>query len=266
LLIQAQVLHWQDDKPVEIERKKVAVPYQGYLINGIQGLGYETWGYADPRLNRLYVEEIQAELRQCMDRIRPNSSAFQKYIYIATEFPCADHVDDFQSWQETYMRIIANNELEQCRVQAKAEPEIVKAIMQQADCVENTAKKYLQDELEHGVSYVDGKAWADLLNVLPAPKGTHIVAPKGAPLEVLGKTQLELVVDWLRANPTKALSINKAMDAYHEDYPARTMPARSVFQRAIKAWKQCGRDDLIYQLLQYLSNNDRLLKIRRTQE
>jgi hypothetical protein len=106
LLALAQVWHWQDALPIDetaIERQEV---YQGYVSpEDGKGRGYRYIGFADQRVNSLYLGMIAAEMRQCYERVRPNASVnpetgehIEKHVYLASAFPCADHVDLLMNW------------------------------------------------------------------------------------------------------------------------------------------------------------------------
>ena len=105
LLALAQVWYWQDSMPIDETPKEKVAMYEGYTDPvDAQGRGYRYIGFADQRVDALYVGMIAAEMRQCYERIRPNASLdtegnhIEKHVYIASAFPCTDHVDVLMSW------------------------------------------------------------------------------------------------------------------------------------------------------------------------
>lgn len=92
-LLEAQVWYWDEPLPVDATPALRVAPYPGR-----SGEGYQYRGYADERVNAMYLHQIQAEIRQCYERIRPNASDSPRYVYLATNFPASDHVDEFHSW------------------------------------------------------------------------------------------------------------------------------------------------------------------------
>ncbi len=68
--------------------------FKGYIDSEGKSKARQYRGYTDPRLNRLYVHLIQSELRQCYERIRPDSSDDPKFVYLDTAFPCTDYLTD----------------------------------------------------------------------------------------------------------------------------------------------------------------------------
>lgn len=105
----AQVWHWNDPIPISFEADPVLkrIRYPGYT-DPTDGLPreYVYQGYKDERLNRIYEYQITAEMRQCYERIRPNAPEIdprtgllqEKFIYLAAQIPCSDHVDVLTTW------------------------------------------------------------------------------------------------------------------------------------------------------------------------
>lgn len=120
----AQVWYFDDDIPIDTKlyynQAKTEngaypsrlEPYPGYVdpVDG-QGRAYAYPGYLDDRLNRVFLWSLQSEMRQCLERIRANAPALDettgkpqpRYVYIAAQMPCTDHVDELGSWSEWYL-------------------------------------------------------------------------------------------------------------------------------------------------------------------
>jgi hypothetical protein len=92
----AQIWHWKE-ATLSFEHKPVVVPYSGYIDQDGNGLGYlDTMGYADPRIEHMRIQLIQAEMWQAAGRIRPDTSTAPRYIYSLTEMPYAPIVHEFE--------------------------------------------------------------------------------------------------------------------------------------------------------------------------
>jgi hypothetical protein len=109
--VAAQIWHWDDALPIEFDLDTSSLktePYPGYVGPDGKARAYGYPGYRDERLNRMYVWNIQAEMRQCYERIRANApeilkstGALQpKFVYIAAQMPCSDHVDEVLHWSQ----------------------------------------------------------------------------------------------------------------------------------------------------------------------
>jgi hypothetical protein len=71
-----QVWYWDEEIPVDFDLDVTGLKqevYPGYVAPDGKGRAYAYPGYKDPRLNRAYVWAIQAEMRQCYERIRANA-------------------------------------------------------------------------------------------------------------------------------------------------------------------------------------------------
>jgi hypothetical protein len=108
---QAQVWHWDDELPIDFDLDESGLKqeaYPGYIAPDGKGRAYAYPGYKDSRLNRMYIYMIQAEMRQCYERIRANAPELDKatnklqakFVYVAAQMPCTDHVDELAHWSQ----------------------------------------------------------------------------------------------------------------------------------------------------------------------
>lgn len=208
----AQVWYWQDDIPIDPHTKQVRIlDYEGYTdpTDGL-GRGYQYIGYADDRVNALYVDMVAAEMRQSFERIRANASydaqgnPIHKFVYIASAFPCADHVDVLQSWSTWWIDHVAR-EYYETRINEGLlvhQGEFIKHVMQIADCSYNTAKN----------------AFIRIHKEFESAGISTTAAEKKLPIDI--------VLEWLAVDPARLLlSIRKISEA--------TGQSKSTVHRAV---------------------------------
>lgn len=199
VLIAAQLWHWREADPIKQAKRWRVEPYRGYRTGDGQALGYRYLGYDDDRVNDFYLQ-LASEIRQCADRIRPNSSDSARYVYVASEFPCMDHVNEFESWNSADTHAITKNTLETYHLtgrfshdEAISEAELIDAIAEAAGCTTATARTHLLREYENGTSTTFGKLWSDLI---PRHYGG---AGKSNKYGVGASGKVAKVLNWLRA-------------------------------------------------------------------
>jgi hypothetical protein len=165
LLIQCQVWNYSDIMPVVWDNAKQISPYVGYKdpYTG-KGKGYEYTGYADIRLQNHYDNYVTSELRQCMDRIRANTSDNTKFIYLFTAYPCADHVDTIRFFETSpaYIRAcqLADNIVDNKPGHLSEQKTILTNIMEYANCSYSTALRLWKYVLENDVIRSTGEKYA----------------------------------------------------------------------------------------------------------
>lgn len=219
VLIQAQVWHWQDSIPIDPHTRMWRIlPYTGYVdpVDGL-GRGYQYLGYADDRIDAIYVNQVRAELRQVYERIRPNASydaqgkTIQKHVYLATAFPCADHVDVLQSWSTYWIDSIGRAYYED-RINADLvvhRDEFIKHVAQNADCTYNTAK-----------------ACFDRIHREFDSAGLSVTAAEK-------KLPIEAVLDWLAADPARRFQSSRKISEATGQSRGAVMRALSRFEENI---------------------------------
>lgn len=149
LLALAQVWYWNDEFPIDDTPLLRIEPYPDYLDpEDGKPRGYQYIGFADERVNALYVGLVSAEMRQCYERIRPNASLdadgshIEKHVYIASGFPCTDHVNMLTSWATWGLDLAGMNYYTSQLAQGKAvfQSDFTEHIMKKMNCSYNTAK------------------------------------------------------------------------------------------------------------------------------
>jgi hypothetical protein len=149
LLALAQVWYWDDKFPIDDTPLLRIEPYADFVDpDDGKGRGYQYIGFADERVNALYIGLIAAEMRQCYERIRPNASLdaegnhIEKHVYIASGFPCSDHVDALLSWASWWVDLVGMQFYRsKLAVNQIVYPdECIKHIREKTGCAYNTAK------------------------------------------------------------------------------------------------------------------------------
>ena len=189
LLTLAQVWYWDDKYPIDDTPLLRVEAYPDYLDpEDGKPRGYQYIGFADERVNALYIGLIAAEMRQCYERIRPNASLdaegnhIEKHVYIASGFPCSDHVDVLMSWASWWVDLVGRN----FYANKLAAGEIIypdkciKHIREKTGCAYNTAK----DSFE--------RVRKSFLNTGKAQSVDR------------KKPQKQIVLDWLAQDPIRA--------------------------------------------------------------
>lgn len=215
---QAQVWYWDDELPIDFELDTTGLklePYPGYVspVDG-KGRAYAYPGYRDERLNRMYVWAIQAEMRQCYERIRCNAPEIDpatgkpqaKYVYIAAQMPCSDHVDELAHWSQ-YQTDQAGRAwcIEQFNAGRKTIPQA----------------EYIEAVQPYETNYQRAKDSYD--RVYAALEAEGLLEPK----PMVEKTKLQSVIDWLLEDPARQqLSIRQIAK--------ETNTGRDTVQRAVK--------------------------------
>lgn len=192
LFIQAQIWYADDPRPIEFDRKVRSEPFRGYRDENGKGRAYLYSGYADDRLNAMFLHSIQGELMQCYERIRKNSSDEPKFVYLATAFPCADSVQEFITYQTASLNEIASQVLQdywdtlQTPV-AKLLPQqrLIERIAEAGGTSERTARNAYIKVRDQGADPRDGVAWKSKLEVYE------------------GKNSADVLAEWLKAGPTR---------------------------------------------------------------
>jgi hypothetical protein len=227
LLISAQIWHWRDPLPIELERQWRTWPYIQYRDGDGNAIGYQCWGYRDDRVNRLYGHYIGSEMWQCIGRIRPNTSDGERHIYIASPFPCTDHVDEFRPWDNAHLHLIANQILEKYRHRPNSlKEDLIQEIAGQATCATITARRALAYEYENGISYEDYRPWREIM--------------REGFFSQHKQTKLEMIYLWLRDHQDVWHSINTAREAYYEAHPDEKRCSRELFAKAIRLLEERG--------------------------
>jgi hypothetical protein len=189
LLALAQVWYWDDKFPIDDTPLLRIEPYADYVDpNDGKGRGYQYIGFADERVNTLYIGLIAAEMRQCYERIRPNASLdaegnhIEKHVYIASGFPCSDHVDALLSWASWWVDLVGMQfyRSKLAANQIAYPDECIKHIREKTGCAYNTAKDSFERVRKSFLS--TGKAQS--------------IDRK--------KPQKQIVLDWLAADPIRA--------------------------------------------------------------
>lgn len=188
---QAQVWYWEDDLPIDFELDTAGLklePYPGYVDSEGKGRAYAYPGYRDERLNRMYVWAIQAEMRQCYERIRCNAPEIDpatgqpqaKYVYIAAQMPCSDHVDELLHWSqwETDQAGRARYEAQIAAGKAVTQAEYIEAVQAYETNYQRAQDSYIRVE---AALIKEGKV-------------------EKAGIE---KTKLQTVIDWLQEDPAR---------------------------------------------------------------
>lgn len=197
LLALAQVWYWNDALPIDDTPMLRIEPYPDYLDpEDGQPRGYQYIGFADARVNALYVGLIAAEMRQCYERIRPNASVnpetgehIEKHVYLASGFPCADHVDVLMQWATWWVDLTGRNYY-QAKLAANEliyPDEYIKHVREKTGCAYNTAKSSF--ERVRKPYFVEGKA--------------RTIDQK--------KPQKQIVLDWLAEQPERAKLSSRAI-------------------------------------------------------
>lgn len=88
MLASAEAWFWREDVPISPARKWRLKPYPGYKQ------AYRYLGFADDRVDRLFTGWIDAELWQCAERVRLQTSKDARALYILTEWPFTDYLSD----------------------------------------------------------------------------------------------------------------------------------------------------------------------------
>lgn len=226
LLALAQAFYWNDPDPIDTERVELTEPYRGYSDEDGKGRGYKHLGYRDNRVNTLYLHSIQAELRQCYERIRPNTEPGQKTVYLATGFPCADHVDEMRYWESDYIRLGVNAYLEASRGPGFKEATLIQDIAKMYDCDKRTAKAAYRKEYDEGRSLVDRQKWVDVLP-LESP-GTRYHRGRQKPPANIALNKTEFVKHWLAHNPGRGDSVRGILREIQKDFPEMKLSASTV--------------------------------------
>ena len=132
---------------------------------------------------------IAAEMRQCYERVRPNASVnpetgehIEKHVYIASAFPCADHVDLLLNWATWWVDHVglAYYDTQFAQALPVFQDDYIKHVMSKTGCVYNTAK-------------------ASFKRISAEKEKSNLLTPGGKK-----KTQREIVLDWLSENPKRA--------------------------------------------------------------
>lgn len=147
LLIAAQVWNWQDPEPIYSETTLHKLKFKGYKASDGKGRVRQYRGYVDPRVNKLYVHSIQSEMRQCYERIRPDSSTEPKFVYIDSAFPCTDYLTDLVDKREQAMqsRALSIFEIMLETTNKVFRSAFVMQIRLDTGCSEAVADKYYED-------------------------------------------------------------------------------------------------------------------------
>jgi hypothetical protein len=216
LLMQARAWYWNDPLPLAFDKTIRIEPYLDYIDSKGKGRAYRYLGYKDDRVNHLYLNSMQSELRQCYERIRKNSSAEEKAVYLATAFPCSDTVQEFSIFQSMHVEEVASQQLQHLWDDieaAKAAQPIqtyIDRIGQLAGVSERTAWSTYKHLREEGKDPRDGKRWADKL------------------AQYEGKNAAQQIESWLAADPTR-----------------RSLAAREVHRQMEKSGIKVGLNSVI---------------------
>jgi len=205
LLTQAQIWNHNDPIPVSADRIIRLEPYLRYVDEKGKGRAYRYWGYKDERVNSLYLNAIKGELKQCVERIRKNSSAGLKYVYLATAFPCSDKVNEFQMFHTAHLDEVTSTVLQSLFDETETEPQPIKSYVEKiaslAGVSFDTANRAYKRVRIGGIDPRDGKPW---VLKLEAYEGRMAL-----------KTR---VMEWLAADPKRyALSLRQMVIQLNAD-------------------------------------------------
>lgn len=225
LLALAQVWYWQDALPIDetaIERQEV---YQGYISpEDGKGRGYRYIGFADQRVNSLYLGMIAAEMRQCYERVRPNASVnpetgehIEKHVYLASAFPCADHVDLLMNWATWWVDHVglAYYDSQFGQNQPVFQDDYIKHVMNKTKCVYNTAKasfKRISAQKTQAGKVIEGQK-----EITPKEKVMRWLAEQPERVKLSG-TQIARELQVRKATALEALKEFKAVPALQSQF------------------------------------------------
>ncbi len=242
LLKLAQALHWRDTKTIEAERCWQREPYPGKDDTG-KAWEYEFWGYRDPRVNRLYVHLIASEMRQCYERIRANLTD-GKEVYVATNFPCTDHVNIYDRWERAQVELVTHQVFLDCYRKSEVDPEhfkwkdsdMIREIQERANCSRSTAvaavdREYRQGKVE--IKHVS-RCWDNVLDREYFPHGAKGFSVTGQPKPET-RSARSLLFDWMWMSgiATRYTLSNKAViDGFKRDFPNEQTPSTKTVERA----------------------------------
>lgn len=215
LLALAQVWYWNDEFPINDTPLLRIEPYPDYLDpEDGKPRGYQYIGFADERVNALYVGLVSAEMRQCYERIRPNASLdaegnhIEKHVYIASGFPCTDHVNMLMHWATWWVDLAGRNFYE-AKLAANTliyPVEYIKHVRAKTGCAYNTAK----DSFER-------------------VRKAYLSTDKAQSVD-RKKPQKQIVLDWLAQDPIRAKLSSRVI--------AKELSARiATVQEALKEFK-----------------------------
>ena len=255
VLIQAQIWNWKtvDGKPgtpIQDESKEIILPYLGYVEKEDgKGRGYKLLGYADERANRIFVNRLVSELRQGADRIRPNTSAGWRTIYLCTAIPCTSHVTQLIYMESYYIQLVVRQLLRE-RKKAKqtwTEADLLQEIIDQAGTTRPTAKKEFLNEWHTGKNDVVGtpgylETWERSFPYHgDGAYGTTVRSDEpldryvGQPMESVCKMLLEESPS-LTVDMPKTARVSALLKAYKAKFPNANQPGESTVRKAIEAF------------------------------
>lgn len=221
----AQVWYWDEELPIDFDLDVTGLKeesYPGYIGPDGKGRAYAYPGYKDPRLNRGYVWAIQAEMRQCYERIRanapeagPDGKLQPKFVYIAAQMPCTDHVDELAHWSQWKTDQVGRAWYEAQLADHKTAKQIdyIEAVMEQTGCQYTAARdSFLRI---HAALVKTGKA---------SPAGTE-------------KDKKEIVLEWL-TDPSSPGRVNLSIRDIQKLLPD---VGANTIQRALKTLRTGDR-------------------------
>lgn len=192
-----QIWHWQDPKSLEFDVQYRTAHYNHQDEQG-RWIGHRYRGYKDMRLNAFYLHQIQSEVRQCADRIRPNSSLdddggiIRKTIYMASAMPCLPRVSELRDWQGAVVTEATQIALEAEIAGLKPPmvlnlPKIIRQVATDTGYTEGWCKEVADRVLDKHRS-ANGQRWKDVITE------RRIIVEKRISAE-------QLVSNWFASNP-----------------------------------------------------------------